>query len=357
MRQLKSINTEKFSSELRQKSIDLDGERILLTNFLGTDQEPDLTVPANCKGFGRVRHFRRQTSPGWPSNPLPIDPAGKALGLSSASILRSQVFQNAACNWRCWYCFVPFNLLSANSKHASMLSVSQMLDLYLAEDNRPLVIDITGGQPDLVPEWVPWMMQEISSRGLDRQIYLWSDDNLSNDYFWRFLSEDQIRLVASYKNYGRVCCFKGFDEESFEFNTRAARDLFDNQFVLFRRLLGLGLDIYAYVTLTTPNGDGVANKVKKFMDRLQEIDVNLPLRTVPLEVRVFSPVKGRLHDIHGQAIQYQQEAIATWNDELTQRFSPSLRSLLICDVPLSTSTSTIFFDGNVLMERSTTVRS
>ncbi len=355
MNQLPVINTERFSSELRGRSVDLNGRGILLTNFHGTEQEADLTVPANCQGFGRVRHFRRQTSPGWPANPLPIDPASKALGLPQTSVLRSQVFQNAACNWRCWYCFVPFSLLSANTRHASMVDVGRMLDLYLAEADRPAVIDLTGGQPDLVPEWVPWMMKEIRGRGLENQVYLWSDDNLSNDYFWQYLSHDQIELVANYGSYGRVCCFKGFDHESFEFNTRAAPELFDNQFDLFSRLVGLGLDIYAYVTLTTPSGNGVAEKVRRFMDRLQAIDMNLPLRTVPLEVRVFTPVKGRLQDIHGQAIQNQQEAIATWNAELIQRFSPSLRSLLICDVPLSTST--IPFDGNALMERSATVRS
>jgi len=337
MKSLTVINTEKFSSALRGRSIDLDGRRIRLTNFHGTEQEKDLTVPPNCQDLGRVRHFRRQTSPGWPLNPLPIDPAGKALGLPSASVLRSQVFQNAACNWRCWYCFVPFSLLSANLNHSKMVGVDRMIDLYLAETDRPLVIDLTGGQPDLVPEWIPWIMQELLDRGLENDVYLWSDDNLSNDYFWRFLSDKQIDLVATYANYGRVCCFKGFDAESFQFNTRAEATLFDSQFDLFSRLARLGFDIYAYVTLTTPNGSGIYDKIREFVDRLQDIDENLPLRTVPLEIKVFTPVEPRLEDIHGHAIQHQQEAIAAWNQELCRRFSRDLRSGPICDVPLSDS--------------------
>ena len=52
-----------------------------------------------------------------------------------------------------------------------------------------MVLDLTGGQPDLVPEWILWMMCELRARGLERKVYVWSDDNLSNDYFWRFLSE------------------------------------------------------------------------------------------------------------------------------------------------------------------------
>jgi len=96
---MKTINTEQFSTELRQRSIDVPNQRLLITNFHGTEQEKDLTVPAICQGFGRVRHFYRKTSEGWPQNPLPIDPASKALGVDSADLLRAQVFQNASCNW------------------------------------------------------------------------------------------------------------------------------------------------------------------------------------------------------------------------------------------------------------------
>ncbi|MDP2857265.1 MAG: hypothetical protein Q8P50_04720, partial [Bacillota bacterium] len=87
--------------------------------------------------------------------------------------------------------------------------------MYLSQDDRPFIIDISGGQPDLTPEWVPWMMSEIRARGLENDVYLWSDNNLSNDFFWQYLAEAERSLVATYKNYGRVCCFKGFDAESF----------------------------------------------------------------------------------------------------------------------------------------------
>src|SRR5690606_36319878 len=127
-------------------------------------------------------HFRREASPGWPPNPLPIDPASKILGITAADLLRAQVFQNASCNWRCWYCFVPFSLLGANEALSGWLSASELIDLYLNESSRPRVIDLSGGQPELVPEWVPWMMRELTDRGLEREVYLWSDDNLSNDY-------------------------------------------------------------------------------------------------------------------------------------------------------------------------------
>ena len=198
-----AINTDRFSHTLRGRSINVAQRKLLVTNFLGSEQEKDLTIPANCNGYGRIRHFRRETSEGWPSNPLPIDPASKALGIPSADLLQAQVFQNASCNWRCWYCYVPFSLLAADENHAGWLSSSELLDLYLDQASPPKVIDLSGGQPDLVPEWVPWMMAELRSRELDGSIYLWSDDNLSNDYFWQFLSAD----ISSRRESRRVALF------------------------------------------------------------------------------------------------------------------------------------------------------
>jgi len=54
--------------------------------------------------------------------------------------------------------------------------------------------------PDLVPEWVPWMMQELASRGLDKSISL-SDDNLSNYFFWEHLTGSQIETIRDYSMY------------------------------------------------------------------------------------------------------------------------------------------------------------
>jgi len=328
------INTEAWSARFRELSVDLNSKRLLITNFRNTEQEQDLTEPPNCSGFGRIRHFRRETSPCWPSNPLPIDPACKALNLPYTDILRAQVFQNAVCNWRCWYCFVPFNMLSANRKYSDWLSPTQLIDFYLQQADAPVVIDLTGGQPDLIPEWVPWMMTELRTREMDHEVYLWSDDNLSNDYFWQFLSEADRELIGSYAKYGRVCCFKGFNAESFAFNTKAEPLLFNQQFELMDRLLTVGIDLYAYVTFTTPSPKSIAEDMQRFVDHLQALDENLPLRTVPLEIRVFSPVTRRLDDTMREALKNQYLAVDAWQKELESRYSGEQRTQCIADVPL-----------------------
>jgi uncharacterized Fe-S cluster-containing radical SAM superfamily protein len=317
----KTINTEAFSAVLRDRAIDKENQRVLITKFEGSKQALDLSLPANCGGFGRIHHFRRDQGPDWPLNRLPIDPALHYLGQELKDVVQVQVFQNAVCSWRCWYCFVDFDLLSGNRKHSEFKSAGELLDLYLQETNAPRVIDLSGGQPDLVPEWSLWMLDEISARGLSSNTYVWSDDNLSNDYLWRFLRPSEINRITSYGNYSRVGCFKGFDSTSFSFNTSAEPEAFDQQFRLMRRLVAAGFDVYGYATFTSPDGTGVRPKMSSFVDRLQQIHELFPLRLVPLRIREFTPMMGRMTTEHKIAMEVQQEAAIAWREELSSRYS------------------------------------
>lgn len=329
-----AIDTDRLSEKLRTRALDPGSRSVRISRLVGSEQEQDISEPVNCEGLGRIRHFRRSRDVDWPINPLPLDPALRALGLDEASTLRAQVFQNAVCNWRCWYCFVPFDLLSGHSDRSEMVSIERLVDLYVTEPNHPQVIDLSGGQPDLAPEWVPWMMLELQRRGLDNQTYLWSDDNLSNDYFWRFLTPADLDLILSYPNYGRACCFKGFDEASFAFNTSAHPDLFERQFELMARFLSLGIDLYVYVTLTTPTTRGLGEAMSRFMDRLQRLSPMLPLRTVPLKIDVFSPVASRMNPERTRAIELQWAAVEAWESEIEQRFNRNERSSSVVDVEI-----------------------
>lgn len=131
-----------------------------------------------------------------------------------------------------------------------------------------------------------------------------------------------------------MCCFKGFDEESFAFNTRAAPELFVRQFDLFARLLATGIDLYAYVTLTGPSTDRVGEKVARFLDRLQEVAGTLPLRTVPLEIQAWGPASPRIGAAQRQALRVQAEAVAAWNDQVAARFTDAERRLPVTEVRL-----------------------
>lgn len=316
------INTDTYSELLRERSIDMDNRRIMVTLLRGSGQESDLSAPTNCDGVGRIRHFSRHTNEGWPSNPLPIEPACAALGLPTTDLMEAQVFQNAACNWRCWYCYVPFQNLAAKEALSRWLIADELVSMYASEQDRPQVIVLSGGQPDLVPEWTLWMMQSLEIHELADSTYLWVDDNLSTDYFWRYLSREDVGYIAGWRNYGRVGCFKGFDQESFAFNTKADPSMFERQFDLFERQVQLGVDCYAYATITSPNPHSVARGIPRFIDQLQQIHEALPLRTVPLEIEMWGPVHDRMNSDRVSAMQVQQEAIAAWTSEMSDRFSP-----------------------------------
>ena len=333
-----SIDTDRFSAALRERAIRVGRRDLRIARLEGSEQATDLTDPVNCGGFGRVRHFRRKTQVPWPENPLPIDPAAKALGLEPRDVLRAQVFQNAVCNWRCWYCYVDYPLLSGNDQNSEMLSVDQLLDLYEAEEDRASVIDLSGGQPDLVPEWVVWMIEELEHRGHSQKVYLWSDDNLSNSYFWEKLDNFQRKVLEEYKTYGKVCCFKGFDSRSFAFNTGAMPEMFDRQFDLMDKLVReTSLDLYSYATFTTPDATGIEVEMSRFVDRLQEISPTFPLRLVPLRVEVFTPSSGRIGPEHAAALAVQDEAITAWSAELQSRFSKQQLEASITEVEIRVS--------------------
>lgn len=328
-----AIDTDRFSATLRGRGVDRQTRKVLITDLRGSGQEKDLREPVNCARFGRVRHFRLATSAGWPPNPLPIVPAARALGIATPEVMRAQVFQNAVCNWRCWYCFVDFPLLAGDPKHSALLTAADLVDLYLAEADRASLIDLSGGQPDLVPEWVAWMLTELRGRGLD--VYVWSDDNLSNDYYFTQLTPAERAVIEGDERYGKVCCFKGFDDASFAFNTKARPELFARQFELMGRLLReTPLDLYCYVTFTGADDDQIAGKMATFVDRLQAVDRHLPLRTVPLQISIFTPVAPRMTGEHRAAMTVQSEAVSAWNEELDRRFTNAERAVAITDVPL-----------------------
>jgi uncharacterized Fe-S cluster-containing radical SAM superfamily protein len=316
------IKTSELSEKYRLSGVDTANQKTLITNLSDSEQSKDLTLPFNCNGFGRIRHFNRATTNGFIPNSLPLDPAQNALNLPFEDLVKVQLFQNAVCSWRCWYCFVDFKLLAANPKHSYFLSADELLDLYQSEKEQYPIIDLSGGQPDLVPEWSLWFADSLSKRGLSKSTYLWSDDNLSNDFIWKFLKKNEIKRLAENKNYGRVGCFKGFDHESFSFNTTSDPILFNRQFKIMKRLVDTGFDMYGYITLTTPNEEKIEEKISNFMDKIQqEIHPLFPLRIIPLQIFEFTPTKSRMKVEHYKSLELQRIAASAWDTEITKRFS------------------------------------
>ena len=312
------INTGAYSKSLREHLISPHDRSISLTNFGRSSQAEDFRNPPNCGGFGRMHLFELEAFDDWPSNPLPIRPAQHALGLPQATSVSAQVFQNSGCNWRCWYCYVPFADLT--TKRGEFVPVERMVDATLEAHEGRHVVDLSGGQPDLVPEWSVWFLEELATRQADR-VYVWSDDNLSTDYLWRYLSPAQIDVLGNRSRYGRACCIKGFDDESFSFNTRAYPTMFDRQFDLLRRIReSTQIDYYVYLTITTPTTTELAAKMSHFVDRLQTVGEYLPLRCVPLKIIEWGPMAGRMTPTTTEALHNQFAVVDAWLTETSRRF-------------------------------------
>ena len=315
----------------RTDYIDLVNKKVIVAQISDSLQEKDLTIPPNCSGFGRIRHFKRNRED-WNIDPLPIDPAIKALGKENSDLILAQVFQLAYCNMNCWYCFVPDELKSG--RNCKWFSAEELFDKFLEEKiNDCYVIDISGGNPELTPEFVLWFMEAIIKKGKENDYYLWSDDTISTNSMEINLSKKDIEFMSQYKNYGKVCCFKGFDQYSYHFNTRNNSIEYDDQFVYLKKYIDYGFDVYAYITLTTDNIYNIEEKIKIFFDCVQRnIAEHFPLRIVPLKIVEFTPTKKRLNMDYKHAILNQMIVLNVWNEEIEKRFSLKLRNMNITDI-------------------------
>ena len=326
------IDTQNLAEILRKKAVDIENEACLMSDLRETQEEKDLSLPVNCRGFGRIHHFRLTSGSQWISDPLPMLPASKYLGIPETKVIPVQVFQLAACNFHCWYCFVDSILRSADSKHSSFVTARELFD-YMSEGKvKARVIDLSGGHPGLVPEYALWFLRTRAEMGLEKTHFIWTDDNLSTDYLWRYLSKDDIEYMINAPGFSQVGCLKGFDSESFSFNTGADKHLFDYQIELLGRLVKAGFDQYGYITLTTLNLENLESKITELFDKIQkQIHLNFPLRIVPLQIFKFNANKNRYIQ---QADENQYRVLSVWQAEMQQRFSKSELSKPMTEVSL-----------------------
>lgn len=317
----KSIPVDSFGLRLRSILLNQASQSILISDLRDSEQATDIHN-INCMGYGRVWHKSVEIEENWGEIVLPYYPAAWKLGISRKEASVIQVFQSAGCNYRCWFCYVDYRLLKGDIQHAKYFTCDEMVSMLQKESYMPKVIRLSGGQPDLTPEWTIWMMKTLISKKLDDKTYLWLDDNLSNYYSWEIFNDEDWNFMLNYKNFGRVGCLKGYDHDSFHFNTKAPSEHFDRQLDILDRLVKIGLDIYVYLVLTTPHLKHLDQNLKQLVDRLQAIHPNLPLRVCPLKIKPYSPTTGRMKDSESESMQYNQYvALDKWKSILSERFT------------------------------------
>lgn len=318
---MKYINSEKLAEILRKKLVKMDEKKVLIAQLNESEEAKDVYTDINCGGYGRIRSFSKYSfhlRNALKGKNTPIKPLLR--GCEKNNSIFSHAFQIAGCNWACWYCFVDKSRRIASCKNGKFFSAEQILDMHIGDAGNSNIIDLTGGQPDLVPEWVLWMMEAIEKKGLRGKIFIWVDDNLSSYNFWKFLSREQIEYMKMFPRHSRTGCFKGYDAESFSFNTKAHPDLFRRQFKIFDSFIKEGFDMYAYATFTGMPIHNIDKIMRIFVDELQKIHYYLPLRTIPLKVSLFSVNKKKISHEYLVAIEFQYTAYEVWHNELLKRF-------------------------------------
>lgn len=300
--------------ELRNKLIDIKSKKIMVARISDSIEADDEYTHVNCNGYGRIRkystfrlHFSRAATARHPtrSNSLRHDQYD------------TQVFQVAGCDFRCWYCFVDDKLLSADSSHARWFSAGELLDMAL-HDSAPTVIDLSGGQAELVPEWTVWMMEEIEQRGLKEKITVWSDDNLSCNFFWTHLNHEQRQYVINFPGYCKTVCLKGFDSKGFAANTGTPGIFFERQLEILKRLWNDGVNMDIYLTmLDIPRQHQEAEVIiDQLLQKLISIHPTLPHRIVPLKIYPFSNMLRRANVKRLENLGLQINRFNLWTERL-----------------------------------------
>jgi uncharacterized Fe-S cluster-containing radical SAM superfamily protein len=194
-------------------------------------------------------------------------------------------FQLNACNYDCNYCYVPLVLKTPNREWGKFFRakeiVSAFLEIRKKYNLKMNVIRASGGEifciaPDLVYE----IYSQIKDRNLDKEIYFWIDTNLSTTKIIKKF-ERELREMFKAKNVGIVGCFKGTCEEDFEILTGRNRKFYKNQFECTKFLLDLKADLYLYLSALAYGKDlkEIKEKLSYFIENLEKINENLPLRT------------------------------------------------------------------------------
>lgn len=305
----------------RERIIRPQTREVFLSKIPQADVEGSTHAYINCDGYGMVRRSTTQRSD-WPDIDILPNLVPQKLGITREEAETTQIFRLGACNFRCWYCFVDFRYLKANPEHGDLTSVEKMIDLYQTQEHPPKIIYLTGGQPDLAPEWTLWMMEELEKRDLDDKVFLWQDDNLSSTALWDHLTPEQIRKMANYPLYARATCLKGISPETFALNTGANGRFFDLQIETLSRLVREGFDIYTYLTLLSPDFGHAKTTLPLLMDRLrEEVHPLMPLRIFPSKVVEFDQTTKRMDNSNRAMLANQKALLAIWNEELGKRYT------------------------------------
>lgn len=336
----KGFDPIKLAEKLRPRMIDLKKKKVLLSRLSGTVQAKDIARHTSVlQDFFRTKLYIKPEQWKQFKEPFQGQPAGIAcrkLKIPRIDCNAAFTFQVNGCNSRCWFCYVDDANNSANLGCGRLFTAEEILINFLVasltESKKYFgpeypginVIRMTGGEITLIPEIVPWMIGALEKYNLQDHIYLWVDTNLlTGDFFWRYLTKEQIEKIKSFRNIGFVGCYKGINKTSFHENTGGIDpEFFEDQFRMHKRFVEMGVDFYTYLVPTVSSTRNLEAEIALFMSRIQETAGHYaPLKLSVIEIHKYEPAKVRLTPKREKALKIQYKLMEAWEKELQRRFS------------------------------------
>ena len=186
------------------------------------------------------------------------------------------------------------------------------------------ILRITGGEPFLAPELLLEILDELKSRQLHKEVFLWTETNLIplvvQDNDKALVSDEILNKLAAYDNFCVHPCFHGLNKKNFGEIAGKMIGNFNLLLNAFKRLLDAGIDIYP----TFGSNISSPEEVEYFYNKISEIDELLPLRFCLIEYDLdYNPVKWRRKNIPNFAKKHEKiydrfQVIERW-DELLKK--------------------------------------
>jgi len=226
------------------------------------------------------------------------------------------------CPLSCWYCYIDDCLKSncnictvqeycgQNTKvktgiKEDWFSARKIVDGFVKQRSldkqRGLlsnILRITGGEPFLAPDLLLEILDELKSRQLDKEVFLWTETNLIplivQDKDETIVSGELLNGLAAYHNFCVHPCFHGLNESNFEDVAGQRIDNFNLLLDAFKRLFDADIDIYP----TFGSNMSSPRDVECFYNKISQINKLLPLRFCLIEYDLdYKPVKWRRKNI------------------------------------------------------------
>jgi organic radical activating enzyme len=218
------------------------------------------------------------------------------------------IYQLKGCNLCCPYCYVDD--LSKNGKPGQgsrFFTIPEIIDIFLEErkkaenTNRPLnSFRPSGGEPTIAVEQWLYVLDEFKKRGLDKEIYVQGDTNLTTGHFIKLLEENGeikrglLKEVGKYKNFGLLCSFKGTDENNYHENTdiplKECAGFLEENIYTFKKLMKAGIDSYPF--FYNPNPATIESFLYRLADEMN--DKQFIRRSWVFVLKPYGPEKERL---------------------------------------------------------------